>query len=93
MTKEDDDIAQQLHIQYFISHPNFRSNLKYNDIAMIKTVENIEFNKFVVPSCIDDLNSYVAVYSSRLNVAGYGQVSGSVFYTTKNFFNIPKLNF
>jgi len=57
LTKEDDDIAQQLHIQHFISHPNYTSKYKYNDIAMIKTVEEILFHSFVVPSCIDDLDS------------------------------------
>jgi len=42
---------------------------------MIKTVENIEFNKFVVPSCIDNLDSPRVGVLNELTVAGYGKVS------------------
>lgn len=46
---------------------------------MIKTVETIIFNKFVVPSCIDDLQSERNGLYTDWTVAGYGEVrSGQV---------------
>jgi len=52
---------------------------------MIKTVEEILFSSFVVPSCIDDLDSPIVGKFNKLTVAGFGQVSGSLFYTLSNF--------
>ncbi|XP_070504682.1 venom protease-like [Chironomus tepperi] len=74
-TDEDDEIAQQVRIEKIISHPDYTPPIYYNDIALIKTVERIIFNKFVVPSCIADLNSkHDAQYKkSNWTVAGYGQ--------------------
>ena len=74
LTSEDDDIAQQLRIKQFILHPLYKSNLNYHDIALIKTVETILFNKFVVPSCIDDLGSERSGLYTEWTVAGYGEV-------------------
>jgi hypothetical protein len=42
---------------------------------LIKTVETIIFNKFVVPSCIDDLDSDKNGVYTEWTVAGYGEVS------------------
>lgn len=77
LTTEDDEIAQQVRIQKFISHPEYTSIYHYNDIALIKTVEKIIFNKFVVPSCIADLDAEhkAAFAESYWTVAGYGEVN------------------
>ncbi|KAL7040837.1 hypothetical protein ACKWTF_000535 [Chironomus riparius] len=69
MSRKDDENAQQLKIQEFTVHTNYKPTLDYNDIAMIETVERIVFNNFVVPSCIGNL------YNSNENentVSGYG---------------------
>ncbi|XP_070508858.1 serine protease snake-like [Chironomus tepperi] len=78
LTSEDDDTAQQLRIQYFIQHPQYNPNFNYHDIALIKTVETIIFNKFVVPSCIDDLDSERIGYFTDWTVAGYGVTEDGV---------------
>ena len=77
LTSEDDEIAQQVKIEKFISHPGYKSLYKYDDIALIKTVEEIIFNKFVVPSCIADLGAeHIATYQEKTwTVAGYGEVN------------------
>lgn len=83
ITEEDDDIAQQHKVEKFIVHPDYKSYYHYNDIAMIKTVKNIVFSRFVVPSCIDDIDSEQIGYFSDWTVAGYGEVI--LFY-----FSAPK---
>lgn len=74
ITEEDDEIAQQLTVMEFISHPAYTSSLNYNDIALIKTVQSIIFNAFVVPSCIADLNAEIRGTDKSWTVAGYGEV-------------------
>ncbi|KAG5675389.1 hypothetical protein PVAND_005297 [Polypedilum vanderplanki] len=68
-TTEDDEYAQQLAIEKFITHPSYKPSENYHDIAIIKTQEQIKFSMFVAPACIlRDLNS-----KWFLNIAGYGQ--------------------
>jgi hypothetical protein len=53
-TIQDDENAQQFKIEKFIHHPDYMSFFKYNDIAMIKTDQEIVFTKFVSHACIPD---------------------------------------
>ncbi|CAG9811007.1 unnamed protein product [Chironomus riparius] len=80
LTSEDDEIAQQVRIEKFISHPDYTSAYHYNDIAMIKTLDRIVFNKFVVPSCIADLDAeHIAAFREKTwTVAGYGETEDRV---------------
>ncbi|XP_070504683.1 serine protease snake-like [Chironomus tepperi] len=79
-TAEDDEIAQQVRIEKFIIHPDYTQSRYYNDIALIKTVEKIIFNKFVVPSCIADLDEeYKAAHEEKFwTIAGYGETEDRV---------------
>ncbi|XP_070500664.1 serine protease snake-like [Chironomus tepperi] len=62
---------QQIQIRKFIVHPDYKPSLAYNDIAVIKTAEKIDFNKFVIPSCIADLDSERIGLSNDLTAGGY----------------------
>jgi hypothetical protein len=53
-TIQDDENAQQFKIEKFIHHPEYKSFFKYNDIAMIKTDQEIVFTTFVSHACIPD---------------------------------------
>lgn len=79
-TIQDDEDAQQLKIQLFIIHPDYKSSLKYNDIAMIHTFNEIKFTKFVTHACIPDTN-YNSSY--QWGVAGYGQVLINRYFKLK----------
>lgn len=67
-------------IEKFILHPEYKSLYYYNDIALIKTVETIVFTKFVVPSCIIDVDfkqnmlHYLNDNLKSWIVTGYGEV-------------------
>lgn len=68
---KDDENAQQLSVETFIIHPEYRSSLRYNDIAMIKTDHEITFNEFVSHACIAEVNQF---WDTLFSVAGYGEV-------------------
>jgi hypothetical protein len=53
-TIQDDENAQQFKIEQFILHPDYKSFFKYNDIAMIKTDQEIVFTKLISHACIPD---------------------------------------
>lgn len=80
-TTQDDEHAQELRVKEFIIHPDYDSNFKYNDIAMIETDRDMVFMEFVTHACIADINykTYKGGlseddYPSLLSVAGYGEV-------------------
>lgn len=76
VTQLDDENAQVLQIEKFFSHPKYDSRYLYHDIAMIKTIGDIIFSRFVTPACIADVNQ--SKESGRFyswTVAGYGQVT------------------
>lgn len=54
---------------------------------MIKTAGRIHFNQFVVPSCIDDLNSERIGYFTDWSVAGYGEVRRLVLLIMEYYMN------
>jgi secreted trypsin-like serine protease len=70
-TIEDDKNAQNLRIEQFIGHPDYDRTSRHHDIALIKTAQEIIFNKYVSHACISEENDK----NSQFTVAGYGIVS------------------
>lgn len=48
--------AQMINIDYFASHPQYRNNEKYYDIALIKLKSFIRFDEHVRPACVSSLS-------------------------------------
>ncbi|KFB42148.1 hypothetical protein ZHAS_00009812 [Anopheles sinensis] len=42
----------QINIAGFILHPNYNNLKSYNDIALVKLAEKVEFTKFIRPACL-----------------------------------------
>ncbi|KAL7040841.1 hypothetical protein ACKWTF_000537 [Chironomus riparius] len=70
--KNNVNYEQQTKIRKFIVHPDYVPSVAYNDIAIIKTAEKINFNKFVVPSCIADVDAERIGIDNDWTVGGYG---------------------
>ncbi|KAK7080164.1 hypothetical protein SK128_027611 [Halocaridina rubra] len=56
-TTEANSRPKDYEVERIIVHPNFKpySLVRYNDIALIKTVEKIQFNELVYPLCISSV--------------------------------------
>lgn len=52
------DSHQEIDIEKRISHPDYASKSKYNDIALLKLIKNVAFNEHVRPACINIDESY-----------------------------------
>lgn len=70
-----DDNAQpiQFNISEMIKHPNFTSRHKYNDIALIKLDGFVEFNEYVRPACLPELDS-IGFYATA---TGWGRLDSN----------------
>jgi secreted trypsin-like serine protease len=44
--------AQTIDVSFIKSHPQYKSNEKYNDIALVKLKTTIRFDEHVRPACI-----------------------------------------
>lgn len=45
--------SQLLDIDSIITHPQYKNNEKYNDIALIKLKTSIRFDEHVRPACVN----------------------------------------
>lgn len=52
------DSHQEIDIVERISHPDYASKSKYNDIALLKLIKNVAFNEHVRPACLNMDESY-----------------------------------
>lgn len=50
--------AKDFAIEWLIKHPNYSSKTHKNDIALIKVLEEINFNYFVLPACLQQNNDF-----------------------------------
>ncbi|KAK8398503.1 hypothetical protein O3P69_003979 [Scylla paramamosain] len=65
-------------IELIIIHPNFtddpQTGIRYNDLALLKTKTQIQFNEAVFPFCISRTSPAV---NTTVTVSGYGYVNDS----------------
>lgn len=66
-----DDGAQEVDydIAEVIKHPNYKGKLNYDDIALIKLLETVVFNKFVRPACLWQTNN---INDTKAVAIGFG---------------------
>lgn len=70
LNTQDLSTAQSLPIMTTIVHPEFQMDSKYNDIAVMKLAQPIQFNAFVRPAC---LNTDPGFQWDKAIVIGFGQ--------------------
>lgn len=83
------DSYQEIDIVERISHPDYASKSKYNDIALLKLIKAVAFNEHVRPACINIDEGYewslaLATGFGRLTY-GLNFVRGVVRFTTNIF--------
>ena len=52
------DSYQEIDVSERISHPDYVSKSKYNDIALLKLKTNVAFNEHVRPACLNTDENY-----------------------------------
>ncbi|GJQ82099.1 putative trypsin-like serine protease [Trypoxylus dichotomus] len=67
---EDDDVIVETVIKRFIKHPGYKKPSKYNDIALIELIMNVEFTPFVRPACV---NTKSALEEHSAIATGFGK--------------------
>lgn len=68
----DDAQPKQFDVIDTIRHPDFNSPFKYNDIALIKFNESIEFSQYIRPICLPDSNT---IDINRALASGWGKIN------------------
>ncbi|XP_063706429.1 serine protease snake-like [Culicoides brevitarsis] len=70
--RDDTGGMQELKISKIIAHPDYKSDIKYHDIALFKLASKIAFNANIRPAC---LNTDPNLAWEKAIVIGFGQVS------------------
>uniref|UniRef100_A0A2A4J4C8 Peptidase S1 domain-containing protein n=1 Tax=Heliothis virescens TaxID=7102 RepID=A0A2A4J4C8_HELVI len=66
---ETSDPSKIYKVKQFISHPNYKSPQKYNDIGLVRTEKTMELTHLTVPAC---LHTGEPVDASQVLAAGWG---------------------
>ncbi|XP_049854824.1 serine protease snake-like [Schistocerca gregaria] len=71
--KRDDDGAQPVdyHIADLVRHPEYKGPSKYNDIALLRLSERVDFNKFIRPACLYTHDKFSV---SKTVATGWGKI-------------------
>lgn len=72
--KSDDAQPRQFNIVERLKHPKFKLPSKYNDIALIKVNDPVEFSNYIRPAC---LPSTQWIDSRHVIASGWGRVNYS----------------
>nr|XP_023024378.1 venom serine protease-like [Leptinotarsa decemlineata] len=71
-----DTVATYLYkVSAWEMHPNFNSESLVNDIALLRTTQDIRFNQYVSPVCLPFRYTSSSFLGETLTAAGWGQVS------------------
>lgn len=65
----DTKTGKIIEVNDFIVHPDYKSNEKYNDIALVKLTSAIHFSEKVRPACLATRNEPV----TKMIAIGYGK--------------------
>lgn len=68
----NEENRQEFEIAEIILHPNFKSNLVYNDIMLLKLDRKVTFTKYVRPACLYTLNELPR--DAELAATGWGLI-------------------
>ncbi|XP_047105926.1 serine protease snake-like [Schistocerca piceifrons] len=71
--KRDDDGAHPVdyHIADLVRHPEYKGPSKYNDIALLRLSERVDFNKFIRPACLYTHDKFSV---SKTVATGWGKI-------------------
>lgn len=69
---DTDDQSKQFDVIDTIRHPDFKSPIKYNDIALIKLNESVKFSQYIRPICLPDSNT---IETGRAIATGWGKLN------------------
>lgn len=70
----DDSDPRTYRVSRTITNPNYRAPIQYHDIALVEVVENMVFNPYARPAC---LNSQFDVGKPRAIASGWGSTEWS----------------
>lgn len=79
-TDDEDDVIKENIIEKFIKHPEYKRPSKYNDIALIKLIKNIEFTQFIRPAC---LNTKPTLHEHSAIAIGFGKTAEGWYITIR----------
>lgn len=68
---------QLIAVKNFISHPKYKKNLMYHDIALVELDQNILFNRRVLPICPYTSTADVPAMED-MNIAGWGATQSHI---------------
>lgn len=83
------DDPQDVLVEHTYPHPNFTSI--YNDIALIRLVENVKFSDFIKPICLPTTGSFQV--GERFVVAGWGNTENGKKSNVKLKVDVPVVSF
>lgn len=63
-------------LQEIIRHPTYKSNLKYDDIALLRLAEDIQFTNLMRPACLRTVLADVDPMQ-ELFITGWGRTDAS----------------
>ena len=78
-TSDDDAKPQNKRIAQAIRHPNFATDQRYNDIALLRLESPVTFNAYVRPACLSVKSSFAE--GEKAVATGWGVVDllGKIF--------------
>lgn len=69
---EDDDYVQELIVEKYLTHPEYKRPIKYHDIAVLFLKQDVVFSAFVRPAC---LNTVEEINYTIVEAIGFGKKS------------------
>ncbi|XP_022906189.2 venom protease-like [Onthophagus taurus] len=71
-SNEDDASPRQFGIAQTFRHPEYESDKKYHDLALLRLNSSVDFNVYIKPAC---LHTEKELLNDRFIVAGWGKTS------------------
>lgn len=68
----DDAQPKQFDVIDTFRHPDFKSPIKYNDIALIKLNKSVEFSQYIRPICLPESDT---IETGRALASGWGKLN------------------
>lgn len=59
-------------VDKLISHPNYASGLKYNDIGLVKLKQKVKLSLWIMPACLPQPTDRLELSQEQLTAHGWG---------------------